>query len=635
MFNSSGSQIKGAFIVLTKERIITDKAEAIELVKQAKKIVFAEGLATGISLALISENLVLVCSGVKFIKSALNAAREVNNDASFIVGADNDINEKSENKGVYEAEQALKEVGGFIAIPPTDYKADWDDYRQAEGLESAKNAFNKSITEIKKEEIKEETNEKESTSSLNNKLNDELRLQVNTPQSVRAKALLSTYNGDLAYDDIGGIYHVYNGKYWERLSPRKLKRKLVELYEVNNIEFSSHNINGVMELLDVFAPDFHKTKKDHIYFNNGAYDIKARELKPLNKSFFNISVNGINYIKPTGDVMDLEKWAPNFYKFINYAGRKIEAKVDGILAMLFTILIKPTKWAYFFEVTGEGGTGKSVLSEIAKLLVGENNVAACDLKQLEVKISNRTALIGKSLLILADQAKYINQGALVKKISAGDDVEVDPKFKDAISFRPDMVILAVNNHPMTFTDPDSGLARRHIRIAFNEAVGDKNIDVNLIDKIKKELPFIINHLLERFSDLSNAQKALKILMASSEAKEIKRDNDPVYDFYCYLDVIDSPTGLFIGNKVAEISKFNPEENLFHDYEALYYSNWGKMPAISVREFTRQIKSHIHNDKKKFKQSQKQVKGKHKTNLVYKENEDIPFLNTGASIPLNR
>ncbi|WP_237388523.1 hypothetical protein, partial [Xenorhabdus sp. Sc-CR9] len=69
--------------------------------------------------------------------------------AIIIIAADNDWHAEGEldadgnlkkNPGKIAAEQAAAAVSGFVALPPCEEKADWDDYRQRYGLQSMLNA---------------------------------------------------------------------------------------------------------------------------------------------------------------------------------------------------------------------------------------------------------------------------------------------------------------------------------------------------------------------------------------------------------------------------------------------------------------------------------------------------------------
>ncbi|WP_273890623.1 hypothetical protein, partial [Serratia marcescens] len=62
-------------------------------------------------------------------------------EARLIVAGDNDFDDGKENTGKLWAERAAKAVDGWVTLPPTRHKADWDDFRQEQGLERGKEAF--------------------------------------------------------------------------------------------------------------------------------------------------------------------------------------------------------------------------------------------------------------------------------------------------------------------------------------------------------------------------------------------------------------------------------------------------------------------------------------------------------------
>jgi putative DNA primase/helicase len=64
--------------------------------------------------------------------------------AQIIIAADNDRLDDKPNTGTDAAEKPrLPWLAGLL--PPTDYKADWNDYHQQHGLEVATAAFNDSM----------------------------------------------------------------------------------------------------------------------------------------------------------------------------------------------------------------------------------------------------------------------------------------------------------------------------------------------------------------------------------------------------------------------------------------------------------------------------------------------------------
>lgn len=53
--------------------------------------------------------------------------------AQIVIAADNDRLDDKPNTGTERAEKAALSVDGYVSVPPTDYKADWNDYHQQHG----------------------------------------------------------------------------------------------------------------------------------------------------------------------------------------------------------------------------------------------------------------------------------------------------------------------------------------------------------------------------------------------------------------------------------------------------------------------------------------------------------------------
>ncbi|HIG3165882.1 TPA: DNA primase, partial [Klebsiella pneumoniae] len=111
--------------------------------------------------------------------------------------------------------------------------------------------------------------------------------------------------------------------------------------------------------------------------------------------------------------------APNFTRWINHATGGNGDRAARIKAALFMVLARRHDWQLFIEVTGEGGSGKSVFSSIAVSLAGEHNTASASMGTLDTA-RGRAQLVGKSLIIMPDQTRYVGEGAGIKAITGGD-----------------------------------------------------------------------------------------------------------------------------------------------------------------------------------------------------------------------
>ncbi|GME35446.1 MULTISPECIES: TOPRIM and DUF927 domain-containing protein [unclassified Pantoea] len=123
--------------------------------QEVKEIIIGEGLATTLTAHLIRPYaLAVVALDAGNLPTVAETMRRLYPNAAIIISGDNDWHEPGElddngkpkvNGGKIYADKAAEAVNGTVSLPPTHYKADWDDYRQQNGLEAATAAFNDSL----------------------------------------------------------------------------------------------------------------------------------------------------------------------------------------------------------------------------------------------------------------------------------------------------------------------------------------------------------------------------------------------------------------------------------------------------------------------------------------------------------
>ncbi|MCL6374442.1 DUF927 domain-containing protein [Pectobacterium atrosepticum] len=133
------------------KRLVTDSAKrgayhTVNAPEQPDTVIIAEGLATALSAHLMRPDaLTIAAIDAGNMVPVAKAMRTRYAHAQIILAADNDISPDKPNTGKDWAEKAAREVNGWVALPPTDEKADWDDYRQQHGLITATQAFTDSL----------------------------------------------------------------------------------------------------------------------------------------------------------------------------------------------------------------------------------------------------------------------------------------------------------------------------------------------------------------------------------------------------------------------------------------------------------------------------------------------------------
>ncbi|CDL86930.1 toprim domain-containing protein [Xenorhabdus cabanillasii] len=564
----TGSQKKGAFIPLST------------LEENPNTVIITEGYATALTVNQFCKGAVLAALDAGNLLSVAQSVRERWPGTKIIIAADNDGHHPDEldkngkpkvNTGKISAEKAAIAVNGWITLPPTEHKADWDDYRQQYGVETAKLAFAQGLYQpapITKKAVIQPKDAELSKLTL---------CQMGASQ--RGEVLLARYDGDLALDSASETVHHYDGIVWCSVSDRDLQREMVAAFMEEKMPYSPHGIGSAVDALKLQLPMMNSPERHLIGFRNGVFDLKIGQFRPHYKHDWLLLANDVEFNSPVSGET-LQNHATQFWHWLNRATAHCENKAERVLAALFMVLANRCDWQLFLEVTGAGGSGKSIFAEVCSMLAGKGNTVSASMAALE-NPRERALIVGYSLIILPDQTRYVGDGSGIKAITGGDEVAIDPKHKQPYSTRIPAVVLAVNNNAMSFSDRSGGVSRRRVIFNFSEVVPENERDPLLRDKIAAELPIIIRQLLHRFADPQTARRLLAEQQKSEEALDIKRGTDPLVDFCGYLVASHEADGLLIGN--AEIVPFNPRKYLYHAYLAYMKGNNLNKP-VSVTRF---------------------------------------------------
>ncbi|CEC26932.1 TPA: DNA primase [Salmonella enterica subsp. enterica serovar Typhi] len=526
--------------------------------KQAgKRLWIAEGYATALTVHHLTGETVMVALSSVNLLSLASLARQKHPACQIVLAADRDLNGNGQSK----AAAAADACEGIVALPPVF--GDWNDAFMQKGEEATRKAIYDAI--------------RPPADSPFTTMSEAEFTAMST--SEKAMRVHEHYGEALAVDANGQLLSRYEAGIWKIIPPSDFARDVAGLFQRLRAPFSSGKIASVVETLKLIIPQQDAPARRLIGFRNGVLDTATGTFSPHHKSHWLRTLCDVDFTPPV-EGETLETHAPHFWRWLDRAAGGKPEKRDVILAALFMVLANRYDWQLFLEVTGPGGSGKSILAEIATMLAGEDNATSATIETLESP-RERAALIGFSLIRLPDQEKWSGDGAGLKAITGGDAVSVDPKYKDAYSTHIPAVILAVNNNPMRFTDRSGGVSRRRVILHFPEQIAPEERDPQLKNKIARELAVIVRQLMQRFSDPMTAHALLQSQQNSDEALSIKRDADPTFDFCGYLEALPEPEGMYIGN--ANIIPRQPRLYLYHAYLA-YMEAHGYKNTLSLAMF---------------------------------------------------
>lgn len=416
--------------------------------------------------------------------------------------------------------------------------------------------------------------------------------------SQRGEVLLAHYDGDLAIHADSDTVHHYNGVVWNPLPDKELQREMAQIYIDAEVAYSQNAIKSAVETMKLSLPVMGVTARNLVGFSNGVFDTRTGQFRAHSKTDWLLIASGLPF-SPPAEGETLASHAPNFWKWLRRSVANNDRKTDRVLAALFMVLANRYDWQLFLEVTGPGGSGKSVMADICTMLAGKANTVSASMRALE-EARDRALVVGYSLIIMPDMTRYAGDGAGIKAITGGDKVSIDPKHKAPYSTRIQAVVLAVNNNAMTFSDRSGGISRRRVIFNFTEVVPENERDTLLAEKIEGELAVVIRHLLTRFADQDDARRLLHEQQKSEEALAIKREGDSLVDFCGYLMAMVECEGMIVGN--AEMVPFSPRRYLYHSYLA-YMSAHGLGRPVSLTRFGTDMPGAMSEYGKEYKRKQ--------------------------------
>jgi hypothetical protein len=144
----------------------------------------------------------------------------------------------------------------------------------------------------------------------------------------------------------------------------------------------------------------------------------------------------------------------------------------GLFRAFCRSLLAGERLKCFLEVTGPSNTGKSVLGNLLKAVVGDRNTAAGTLQRLEDRSQRfETAkLAGKRLAIFSECQDYSGQLQTLKSLTGGDPIPAEIKGGRHFDFTYGGGVVLVGNGPIRASDPTGAVINRRRSLIVTKVV---------------------------------------------------------------------------------------------------------------------------------------------------------------------
>lgn len=226
---------------------------------------------------------------------------------------------------------------------------------------------------------------------------------------------------------------------------------------------------------------------------NGTLDLRAGKLQSFNRDDLITKLSPVSW--------DPAAKCPRFLKFLDEIFLGDNDLIGFIKRVIGYTLTGDVSEQVLFFFYGTGRNGKTTLVEIVLALLGEFGIQAApeilSLRKGEVHPTEQADLFRVRLAA----AQEVKEGGLwderaIKALTGGDTVRARRMRQDFFEFSPTHKFIVCANHKPVVKGVDLGIWRRIKMVPFKATIPAEKCDPRLPEKLRAELPGILNWAVE-------------------------------------------------------------------------------------------------------------------------------------------
>ena len=321
---------------------------------------------------------------------------------------------------------------------------------------------------------------------------------------------------------IDGLLHTYSDGVYV------CDYKKIEAEMIKHIPFlSKTKRKEVLDYLDVLILENTKrSPANYIAFKNGVYDVDADQFLPFDPSF--VITNKIDhryqenaYSKVADSVLDK----------LTCGDESLRLLLEEVIGYTF---YRRNELRKAFVLMGEKANGKSTYLDMISTLLGEGNISALDLNELDQRF--KTAELHNKLANIGDDIGdlFIPNPAIFKKLVSGDRVNAERKGLDPFDFNNYSKLLFSANDMPRIKDKTGAVVDRLIMIPFSARFDKNSADYDPYIKYKLRSEECMEYLIQiGIVGLKRVLTNQQFTIGEKVQKEIdeyNRGNNPILVF---------------------------------------------------------------------------------------------------------
>lgn len=308
---------------------------------------------------------------------------------------------------------------------------------------------------------------------------------------------------------------------------------------------------------------------NYIAFNNGIYNIETGELEDYTPDI--VITNKIPYDYIEGAY---SKLADNTLDKLSCHDKSVRMLLEECIGYCF---YRRSELRKAFILTGEKENGKSTFLAMLNNLLGQENVANLDLKELSDRF--KTAELFGKLANIGDDIgdEFIPNPAIFKKLSSGNPVNAERKGQDPFNFSNYAKLIFSANDIPRIKDKSGAVLSRLVIIPFNAKFTSNDPDFDPYIKYKliqqEPMEYLINIGVKGLLRILKNQKFTTSIIVSKAIQDYEETNNPILLFFKE------------GPKIED----EPTSTVYRSYYEFCMTN--NFQPLSNIEFSKQIKKY--------------------------------------------
>jgi len=351
--------------------------------------------------------------------------------------------------------------------------------------------------------------------------------EIETHAKLTPNALADRILARHAIINADGYIYEYTGRFWELISPERLKA-LSAQYD-GKVNTSQKRRSEIADYIRTQSHVKNQKWRDlepfEVPVGNGVVDIRSMTLRLHRKTDMIQACCPVEF-DPRAQCVELMSCLATYF------GRDDdgESKAAALQEFFGYCLMPHARYKKALLCVGESDCGKSTIPYLIRELVGRANVCSVSVEDMDDSRA-RAPLLGKLVNLLTELTSdaMIADGGFKTLVSTEEPIQFDPKYLPPIMDIPVCKHVIVTNTLPTINDRSRGTYNRLLIVRFNHVIPRSEQDRGIWDKLAEEMPGILQWALEGAQRLFHAGGAFTAA-GEAEVEEYRTQQDPLAGF---------------------------------------------------------------------------------------------------------